>query len=389
MKTTRVEAPNTTGQGLLQRLGARPVINASGIATTFGGSPPNLYVQGAIDAAHAGFFDLRDLQERCGSEVAGLLGAEAAFVTSGCFAALTMSAASVMAGDNAGAIARLPDARGMRSRFLLPAMMRYEYERFVTVAGGTVQPVGTPTATSAGDIAAAANDQTAAVVYVAHLEQVPGAPPLAEVVDTAHQRQLPVIVDAAFQLMPDRMRSLVTSGADLVCFSSKYIGGPNSGGFVCGRREPIANVAAHGFMAFEHQGGNSFGRGFKMDPRDLVSVVAALEQWLELDQAERAHLLGARLDVIQGAVQGLAGVRCTRQTPSLTSGPWSVLLLEVDEAIAGRSAHAVAAALREGQPEIVVGIGPDGLDIRSSALREGEPELVARRLAEVLGGEPA
>jgi L-seryl-tRNA(Ser) seleniumtransferase len=70
-------------------------------------------------------------------------------------------------------------------------------------------------------------------------------PPLAEVVNRAHARGLPVLVDAAGELPPrSNLRSIVAAGADLVAFSGgKAIRGPQATGILCGRRDLIGAVA--------------------------------------------------------------------------------------------------------------------------------------------------
>src|SRR2546429_5996556 len=70
-------------------------------------------------------------------------------------------------------------------------------------------------------------------------------PPLAELVERAHRRGLPVLVDAAGELPPRaNLRHILASGADLVAFSGgKAIRGPQATGILCGRRDLVGAAA--------------------------------------------------------------------------------------------------------------------------------------------------
>ena len=85
---------------------------------------------------------------------------------------------------------------------------------------------------------------TGGIVYPAHQEGEPSILPLSEVVSIAKEADIPVIVDAAYQVYPlERITELVNSGADIVCFSAKYMSGPNSTGFLCGSNEAVQAAA--------------------------------------------------------------------------------------------------------------------------------------------------
>src|SRR5207248_8507479 len=79
-------------------------------------------------------------------------------------------------------------------------------------------------------------------------------PPLRELVEAAHRRGLPVLVDAAGELPPRRhLRALLGTGADLVAFSGgKAIRGPQATGILCGRRDLIGPAAVQMFDMDDH-----------------------------------------------------------------------------------------------------------------------------------------
>ena len=82
------------GGNVLEKLGVRRVINAQGNATVLGGSTPPPDVQAAMDEANESWVEMRELLEKSGEFIAGVLGTESAYVTSGCAAALTLSTAA-------------------------------------------------------------------------------------------------------------------------------------------------------------------------------------------------------------------------------------------------------------------------------------------------------
>ena len=75
---------------------------------------------------------------------------------------------------------------------------------------------------------------TAAVLFVA---QAHSEPPLHRIVEMAHRRRIPVIVDAAAQLPPaSNLKRFIAEGADLVAFSGgKALGGPQASGILAGQ----------------------------------------------------------------------------------------------------------------------------------------------------------
>ena len=100
---------------ILEELGVRPVINAAGNGTILGGSTPSPAVREAMERANLHFVEMRELLEKSGEYIAGVLGTEAAYVTSGCAAALTLSTAACMAGTDPEKIGRLLDTTGMKN----------------------------------------------------------------------------------------------------------------------------------------------------------------------------------------------------------------------------------------------------------------------------------
>src|SRR5579859_3034484 len=142
-------------------LGVTPVINARGNNTVLGGSTPSARVKRAMQDIERYYVDMQQLLERSGEVIAGLLGAEAAYVTPGAAAALALGTAACLAGADPDKIARLPDTSGMANAVLIQAGHRYHYERAVTVPGARLVEVGDASGTSADQLQAALGQNVA------------------------------------------------------------------------------------------------------------------------------------------------------------------------------------------------------------------------------------
>src|SRR5258708_27534919 len=88
-------------------LGITPVINARGNNTVLGGATPSARVRRAMHDVERYYADMQQLLERSGQVIAGLLGAEAAYVTPGAAAALALRSAACIAGADPDKMARL------------------------------------------------------------------------------------------------------------------------------------------------------------------------------------------------------------------------------------------------------------------------------------------
>lgn len=372
-----------TSTGIYDELGVKPVINARGHMTLLGGSSLSPKVRAAMEAANRYFVEMADLLDKSGQIVAGLLGAEAAYVTPGAAAALVLGTAACITGDDREKMARLPDTAGMKSQVLIQRRQRYAYDRCPTVVGARLVEVGDDRGTSAMQLEAAIGPATAAILYPAHLDGQEGTVSLEEALRIGKARGVPLLVDAASQVYPlERMKSYAAMGADLWCYGAKYFGAPNSTGVLCGRRDLVAAAAAQGFIAFETVTPRAFGRPLKLDRQEVIAVVVALREWLEMDHDARLRGQERKARVIAQALQGIDGV----STAPLPPEPASPVRLgvSVDPAKTGKTAAAVASVLRGGNPSIWVGREADGLALSMSTLQDGDEEVVAARLRQAL-----
>jgi len=373
----------TDTRSVYEELGVKRVINAIGSVTLLGGSMLTPKVQAAMVAANTSFVDMEELLDKSGKAIANLLGAEAAYVTSGCFAALVLSAAAIMTGKDPEKIARLPDTTGMKSEFLIQKRMRYHYDRCVTVPGGRLIEVGDDRGTSTRQLEAAIGPQTAGILYLARAEGSEGILTIPEVVNIARKKGVPLLVDAAAEVYPlERMTSLPRSGADLVCFGAKYFGSTNSSGLLCGRRDLVEAAVLNGFIAYEAKGNRCLGRGYKVDRQEVIATLVALQEWLTMDHEEQFRLQKQRLQVISEGLAGLPHVKAEELWER--QGPWMRLRIALDEAALGKTATSVGQELKEGDPSIWVRVEGNTLFIAAHTLSDGEEKVIAERLRALL-----
>jgi L-seryl-tRNA(Ser) seleniumtransferase len=365
-------------------LGIRRVINAMGNVTLLGGSTLSPQVQAAMDAANRAFAPMEEVLDKTGQVIANLLGAESAYVTSGCFAALVLGIAGIMTGNDREKLARLPDTTGMKNEFLLQKRTRYHYDRCISVPGGKLVEVGDDNGATPAQLEAAVGPNTAGVLFFGRGELTPGTLKLSQVVEIAHRHGIEVIVDAASEIYPvERMTTLATSGADLICFGAKYLGAQNSAGILCGRRERVEAAKLNGFVGYERQLSRGIGRGYKLDRQEIIGVTVALKEWLTMDHEERLQSQAERIEAIAGSLSGLPHIQ-TETLWNTERDPWMRLQVSLDEGGLGKSASTLVEELRDGDPSIWVRKEGGGFVLMVHTLQADEVALVGQRLREVL-----
>lgn len=395
---------------LYAQWGLRPIINASGAVTRLGGAPLPAAVLEAFQSAAQECVPLDTLQGLASREIAHHTGAEAGCVTSGAAAALLLGTAAILTGHDLGRMERLPDCTGFPHEFVVAREHRNGYDHAVRTAGARFVEVGfhEPIAgagvrrVEAWEYAAACGPQTAGILYV---YQGTSHPSLRDVVQVAHERGLPVLVDAAGQLSPrSNLRDILATGADLVCFSGgKAIRGPQASGILCGRRELVSAAALQMLdmddfyelweppaelidrSRFRGLPRHGIGRVLKVSKEQIMALLTALR--LFTSGAYDAELQQQRSWLEQIAAKlNDRPVRCRLIVPADPAALPS-LEITIDEDRLGRSAFDVCRQLRQGTPGVFVGhwgLPDKQLIINPLHLNETDAVILGRRLAEEL-----
>ena len=368
---------------LYRDLGCKPVINAAGNQTILGGSRVSPSVQEAMIAANRHYVEMRELFVQTGETIAELVGSEAAFVTPGCGAALALSAAACMSVGDPAKMEQLPDTKGISNDFLFQARQHYHYERCLTIFGGRIVVVGDDKGTSRDQLEAAIGEATAAIHFFASGDEDPSILDLGDVVSIADKHNIPVIVDAAYQIYPlDRFKYYTQSGASLIGFGAKYFGACNSTGILAGKTDLVEAAFMHSFIGFETGDYETVGRPLKLDRQEIVAVTVALKEWLALDHEARISEHWIKADKIIEALSGIPNIEVERHVEdnSLSNG----VMLTLREDALGKTAAGVVDALKEGDPGIWTRSTQSRIRIAVAHLIEDEVEIVIERLRVLL-----
>ncbi len=128
------------------RLGVSQPINAAGTFTPLGVSRSVPEVGAAVAEALGAFFVIEELQALASRRLSRWCGAQAGTVTHCASAAITLSIAAAMTGDDPARIAALPRTDGLADGVVLPAAHAIDYghliEQDVRLAGARVVPAG-------------------------------------------------------------------------------------------------------------------------------------------------------------------------------------------------------------------------------------------------------
>ena len=304
---------------IYEELGVKRVINASFALTRLGGSTLTKEVKQAMDEANKYYVYLWDLMKRGGEILAEGCGAEAGWITSGAFNGLVLSAAACIAGKDPEKIRRLPDTAGMKNEVILQRANRILiYDRAMQVPGGKFILVGDERWGCTPELMEAAiNENTAAINHVIIGTEKPRIVTIEETVKVAHKHGVPVILDCSGMTYPlDGLTKFAEMGVDLACYGGKYVGGPNSTGFIVGRKDLVDTVAIHSFIGHEagpkEQGGyyRGVGRGYKLDRQEIVGLLVAFKRWLAMDhEKERIEPAWKRTRYIGKRIKKLPGLQ--------------------------------------------------------------------------------
>ncbi|MBV7332145.1 aminotransferase class V-fold PLP-dependent enzyme [Chloroflexi bacterium TSY] len=367
---------------IYEELGVRPIINAAGTVTRYGGSLMAAEVLDTMRAASQQFCVLDELHGKVGQRIANLLNVDAAYVTSSAASGLVLTAAACMAGSDPDKIAQLPDTNGMRHEILIQTGHRIAYDQAMRTAGAKLIEItddGTPPIAA---MQAAINDKTAAIFYLARVVDQPASIPFEQVVAMAHAAGIAVIVDAASECPPMTTLSRFSdAGVDLVIFSGgKSLMGPQSTGLIIGRQDLVAACAANG-VPFA-----AIGRPMKVSREEIIAFLKALELYLARDHKADQRQWESQLAYVEQNLRDIPYITLTRLPQVQT---YAVPCLSIrPEPQLGMTRDEIAEALLAGDPRIVVSQHQtaDSVVINPHMLQSGQEEIVAQQCRAVLTG---
>lgn len=371
---------------IYEQLGVRPLINCATTYTRLGGSIMAPHVAQAMADASGVFVNLFDLQAAVGDCLAELTKNEAAYVTNGAAAGLALATAACITGEDVSLMARLPmQTEGLKNEVVVHRSQRNWYDIAVRQVGVKLIEIGHTMETFPWELDAAINERTAAVLYFAGTHLNRNTLPLDYVVERAHARGVPVIVDAAAQVPPveNLWRYTTEIGADVAIFSGgKNMAGPQSSGLVVGKASIIRAMRLNGPP---HQ---RIGRAMKVSKESMVGLLAAVEHYLTLDPDENLRRWSATVDKWLEAWEERAPETAivTRDDVNEAGEPIPRIILRLKPGTPV-DRDGLVEILRNGEPGIEVVLhDPESVAFSPHLLKEGEAEAVTRRVSEVLYG---
>ena len=378
-------APLELSSRLYESIGVRPVINARGTFTIISGSQSLAEVKQAMEEASRHYVHLDELMNGVSRRIAEITQAEWAIVTNGCSAALTHFTAAAIAGFNPERMQRLPDLSGLKNEVIIPSYSRNQYDHSIRMLG--VKVIEAP---DLATLEASIHDRTAMIYILAGLQDS-GPFGTKAIVEVASRKKVPVLVDAAAEILTIPNVHLAR-GATAVAYSGgKCIRGPQAAGFLLGNKEMLqaawTNSAPH----------HAIGRSLKVGKEEIMGMLAAIEMWVKRDHKAEWQQWEAKLAYIADQLKGIEGVTASVVQPSADlSNRTPSLRVQWDGTRLGITGQELAKLMLDTEPRIVVanaaGARPNSMSSAVSIvpymMMPGEEKLVANKLYALLATPP-
>lgn len=373
------------GPDIYQSIGVRPLINCRGTLTVVGGSLILPEVRAAMDAASLHFVQIDEMMEGIGKRLAQLTGAEWGIVTSGCAAALAHATAACVAGGNPDLHVRIPNLEGFaKDEVIIPTHSRNVYDAAIRSVGVRIIEVGTPQ-----ELENAIGPRTAMVYIFAGPRADSGPLPFETITKISKQHGIPVLVDAAAEILTVPNVHL-QRGATLVGYSGgKVLRGPQSAGILLGRKDLVQAAWVHSAPHHGH------GRAMKFGKEEAMGMLMAVEMWMKRDHKAEMKEWTGWLNNIARRVEGIESVATSVREARELSNRSPGLSIRWNPAKLGITGDEVSKLLFTTEPRIALGGGgggrntsndrsETGISISAFMMSPGEDKIVGDRIREVL-----
>jgi L-seryl-tRNA(Ser) seleniumtransferase len=369
-----------------EKLGVTPFINAAGTYTMLSASTMPDEVQAAVALAARQPVNLRELIDASGAYLAKRLHCEAALVTSGAAAGLVLGTAACVTMGNEQSVLAIPtDMSGMKNEVIVQKSHRYDYDHALRNCGIRFVDVET-----LEQYEQAFSERT----VMAHFFNAGvGKIGREDWVRVAHRHGVPCFNDAAADVPPiSNLWKYTEMGFDLVTFSGgKGLRGPQCTGLLLGRKDLIEAAKIN-----NSPNSNTVGRGMKVAKEEIVGLVAAVDYFLEQDDAAIEAQCRQRADRIAKDLSTIPSVQTQIFIPEVANHV-PHLLINFDQNRVKITGAEVMQKMRQGKPRIELnpstggapasaGLpgGPNTIVVGVWMLQPGEEVIVAKRLREVL-----
>ena len=367
--------------GIYEELGVRRIINGAAAFTLVGGSLMPDEVIEAMHSATQSYVDMHELHTAAGRRLAELTHNEAAYVTSGCAAALVLATLGAITKGDPRRIIKMPTGEGMATEVVMHTVHRMPYDPAVQLAGGKIVQIGNAYQTFDWELEAAITEKTALVLWVGGTDLGHGALDVETTVRIAHERGVPVLVDAAAQLPPHTNLWHYTRdlGADAAVFSGgKHLQGPQSSGLMVGTSEFIeaarANAAPYQRLA----------RALKVGKEEVAGLVRAVELFLARDHDAYNRAWEKTVADWGESLNQVPGLAASRDYPNEAGQSVPRLRVRVDPYLVGFTAGELVTRLWDLNPRIcVLRDDDDTFFMTPETLLPGESDVLLDKVREV------
>jgi len=377
----------TKGVDYYEKLGVAPFINAAGTYTVLSASTMPDEVQAAIALASERPVNILELQDAAGEYLAKRLKCGGVLVTSGAAGALTVGTAACITIGNKPAVVSIPtDMAGLKNEVIVQKAHRYDYDHALRNCGIRYVEVET-----LEEYEKAFTDKTVMCHFFNAAEG--GKISREDWVRVAHKHAVPCFNDAAADVPPiSNLWNYTQMGFDLVTFSGgKGLRGPQCTGLLLGRKDLIEAAKLNNSPY-----SNTIGRGMKVAKEEVVGLVAAVDWFLNQDDAALEAEFQKRADLIAAKLKALPTVNTQTFIPEVANHV-PHLLITYDQNRIKISAAEVMQKMRSGKPRIELNPGTGGAPASAGLpggpntiivgvwmLQPGEDTIVADRLYNVL-----
>jgi L-seryl-tRNA(Ser) seleniumtransferase len=370
-----VAAPLEIGANMYKSIGVRPLINARGTFTIITGSQTLPEVKRAMEQASRGFVNMDELMDGVGARLAEISGAEWGIITAGCAAGLTHLTAAAIAGGNPERMQRVPNLAGLKSEVIVPGYSRNQYDHAIRMLGVKLIEVR-----SKAELDAAFNERTA-MSYILAGPNDDGPVGTRVVAEACRRHNVPLVVDAAAEILTLKPNVHLERGAHVVAYSGgKCLRGPQAAGVLLGEKKWLqaawVNSAPH----------HAFGRSLKVGKEEIMGMLAAVEMWVKRDHKAEWAMWEGWLNQIATSVKRVDGVTTNVRQPSADlSNRTPTLTIQWDAAKLGMTGQDVFKQLLDTEPRInLANAGPSSVSVVPYQMQPGDEKVVADRLYAVL-----
>src|SRR5437762_6683839 len=239
---------------------------------------------------------------------------------------------------------KLPDLTGLKNEVIIPSYSRNVYDHAVRMMGVKIVEVRQPS-----ELEAAFNERTA-MVYILAGPGDTGPLGTKVVADVAKRKNVPVVVDAAAEILTLKPNVHLERGATAVAYSGgKCMRGPQAAGLLLGEKAWLqaawSNSAPH----------HAIGRSMKVGKEEIMGMLAAVEMWVKRDHKAEWRQWEGWLDAIATRVQKIDGVTSKVSQPNEgLSNRSPRLTIQWDGAKLGITGAEVAKLLLDSEPRVVL-----------------------------------